>query len=347
MKLTFRGEAGEVTLGFVNPLTFFTGIPVMILNVLMFGITAFFAAKLELPATVTLPLMAASVSPVIGLFACAARRGKLDAGLFESLASEARPQVPAFCARYAMLAVAWGVPLALLARQAGGSLSAFATTAMMGAVSPSAGTDVIKSTWLVMSVFALAALAPALSLIVATRADSIGDMFSGRLWSWLLKERGDDLVPFFATYIGGMMLFAIGLVPLAVLVVPMAFSVSEGFGQLAVTFLPVAPLAAAPIFLGRLAGAFVAADFASEPAQPAVARVAISPEPQPQSAAPARTPVSRRDVTMSGRTEAGLAGVPMAATMSRRQDSSTAVDGTRGGSGLQLGVLIVPCPPYK
>lgn len=336
MNKTFRGEAGDVTLGFVNPLTLLTALPVMVLNTLLFGLAAFFASELSLPPVVTLPLLVASISPVIGLFACTARRGKLDAGFVESLSCNGRADIPGFCLRFTLLSIAWTVPLVLLGREAIASVGEFAGAAMMGGVSSDRmGSGVIQATWLVMTVLALAALAPALSLLVAARTDSVSEVFSGRTITWLLKERGDDLVPFFATYIGGMFLFGFALLPLAVLAVPMAFSASEPLGQFVMMLLPALPFTAAPIFLGRLVGAFVAADLAIEPMDSAVRQA-----PRPSAPIPGSVGGTVGNSTLAGRTEAGLAGMPMQATASRRLDTSPAVDGTRGGSGLQLGVAL-------
>src|SRR5258705_8525263 len=203
---TFRGGGGEVVRGFVTPLTLLTAAPTMIASILLVVVTAFFAEKLSLPPFVALPLMAISVAPVVGLFAMAGRLGNAHAGFFGALGDqETRGRVPGFVVRYALLAAAWAAILALAVERL--------TTSFMGAMMARSGGAQIGAIWTAVAILTFALVAPPACLLVATRTDSASEVFAPATWGWLFAERGDDLVPFVASYVGGMLLFVMALVP--------------------------------------------------------------------------------------------------------------------------------------
>jgi hypothetical protein len=295
-------------------------------TVLLTVLAAFLGKRLELSPVVLVPLLVVALSPVVGLFAMAGRAGATNAGFLEALAGHGGRRVGGFVVRYALLSVAWSVPLVLVARKAGGWMMAQGQAAMIGVDpfggAPAAAPPYLVAAWIVIGILAIALLAPAFSLLVATRTDNVGEAFSPGAWAWLLRERRADLPPFLAAYVGGMFLFLLAAIPVLALLLPIARGVNEGLGSVAVVALPLLPFAAAPILLGRLAGAFVAAELELEEAPPRAVPVI-----------PGAAPVFN-----AGRTHAALAGQARG-TMSVRLDSPQM--GTRAtGGGVPLGVAL-------
>jgi hypothetical protein len=95
------------------------------------------------------------------------------------------------------------------------------------------------------------------SLIVATVSDDLKESFSTEWWFWVFFERKDDLPSFFASYIGGMVLFFILAVPFLLILTAIAFLTSFEAGMIMSGITYILPWAASPVLLGRLAGAFV------------------------------------------------------------------------------------------
>ena len=330
-RTTFRGEGGEVVRGFVTPLTLLTAIPTMAASIILVVLTAFFAEKLSLPPFVAIPLMAVSVAPVVGLFAMAGRLGNTQAGFFEALGDpETRARVPGFVVRYALLAAAWGAILALAVEHA--------TTFFMGAIMATSGGSQIGAIWMAVAILVFALVAPPACLLVATRADSASDVFSPASWGWLFSERGDDLVPFVASYVGGMLIFVLALVPPLALLMPVAMDISPRLGQWAIVALPMLPFAAAPILLGRLAGAFVAAEFASDD----LGHPAGSP---PSGRKPGASPAPLAGQLLASSRGSAAAAAPAVAAEKHvaaavKQESPVTVLTSRNPSGLPLGVAL-------
>ncbi len=249
----FRGIAGETVRQFVGISTLITAIPSLIAVMMLFLAMGFLLSLLHLPPVLFPTCLILASSPVLGRFAIGARNGDLQAGLFTADYSDGG----VFVVRFAALTVAWCVPWSLLFFY--GLLGRFDLLAAFS----SAGAILLAVTALLMVV--LAVLLVPICLLIATRAQSVPECFAAESWRWVLSDRVEDLVPLLAAYLGGMMLFALVLFPVVLLLAALAFSVSTSAAVLIGGFAYLSPAVAAPIILGRLAGAFVAADGADSP----------------------------------------------------------------------------------
>lgn len=294
----FRGMAGEVTGSFLLPTTFFSALPVLI----VFAVLGYGATLLKGNAQIlAVPVMFIAYVAIVGRFALAARQGELASGFFVGADSGG---LAGFVGRYLVLTLAWSVPLGLIVYLAldretlfVAMLALFPTDVMLegGGRLQSIGPTPFEmmqggAAVLLLPVVALAALLmPTLCLIVATRADTLSEALSRESWGWLLSFRGSDLPVFYAGLIGGMAVFAgVYLVPFAILIF-LAFKISMQAGVLVSGFLYLLPLAATPILLGRMCGAFVAGEDgldavvadAQELAPPVYHRAEPSPDVEP------------------------------------------------------------------
>lgn len=314
----FRGECGEVVAGFLSPATAFTAVPAGLSVIILTALAGFFAGKLELPMVVTVPVMLTLVAPITGLFAMAGRAGKTDAGFFEALAGHGGQGALGFTLRYGVLQAAWSVPLVLAFEKLQGT---FLSMLMEGP-----GSKLVMATWIGVGLVAACVALPAMTLLVATRTDTVGETFSPGAWKWLLSERRADLMVFMASAVGAMLTFTLLAMAPLVMLLPMAVGISPSLGQGLMLALPLLPAATAPILLGRLAGAFVSAE--------------MLPEPMVSSRSAPRLPVDG-DVPAGSRTIAALAGIPRGQVSAMKLDCPTSVQPMRGGAqGVPLGVAI-------
>jgi hypothetical protein len=271
----FRGSSGEVVRGFIDLSTLATLVPVLV-SMVVLGVLAGLimnAVGLSLPFAVLLMLVTSS--PIVGRFAVASRDGQLDAGFFSARAD--RGAVVGFVLRHATLAVAWGLPLALIVH----FLVGRSERGMMGIGLPSGGTGL-----LLLLLGAIATVAQLLSLLIATKADSVGEAVTVDAWRWALVERRADLVPLVAALAGGLMVFGMIAWPLLGLLSLLLAQGSAKLGAALAVFAYASPVLAAPVLLGRLCGAFVAGEGPTNEAIPATA----APTPSGP-VAPGSTPV--------------------------------------------------------
>lgn len=249
----FRGASGEVVRGFLAFGTLLTVFPVIVATLILATLAGLVIHWTEPPVWISLPLLSIATSPVTGLFAVAARTGDLTAGFMDCLMGHLG-RVPGFVVRHGVLSLLWGVPLGLAAehvpeRMARSFESGFAPGSVMGA-----GVAVALFILVVL-------LAPTLSLLVATRTDQVSDLLAPWPWRWLLLERRRDLPVFFASITGALVLFLLVAYPVSALVVALVARTSGELGVLAAGVAYVVPLAATPVLLGRMAGAFATSDY--------------------------------------------------------------------------------------
>ncbi|HXU81674.1 MAG TPA: hypothetical protein VN914_09775 [Polyangia bacterium] len=292
--------------GFIDVSTLVTLVPVLVV-MLVLGLLAGLIMRvvgLSLPFAGFLTLVTAS--PIIGRFAMAARDGQLDAGFVTARAD--RGAVLGFVARHAVLCVAWGLPFTLVAhlllKPDESDLS------VLGLALPSGGTALG-----LLLLGAGAVVAQLLSLLIATKTDSIGQAVSGGAWRWVLVERRADLVPLVAALIGGILVFAMFAWPALGLVALLLGKGAPKLGRAIAFFAYASPGLAAPVLLGRLCGAFV---FGEEPMAAA-----------PEGAVPTRMPTSPSGVRPLAVMPSGPSTVNPAVQAARRLDVKQALDGVR------------------
>jgi len=255
----FRGMAGEVVRGFVSLATLIAIVPVaVVMLVIVLGL-AYGAQKLPTPFLVFLLLVL--TSPLIGRVAIAARDGDLHAGLVSSRVDGAA--LIGFVVRHVVLTAIWGLPLTL------------AGTWLFMRPDDSSMHEFVSGMRLVWLALAMAAvLAQIVSILIATKVDTVREALSAEAWRWALGTRRDDLVPLLAAIIGGVALPALLIWPVLGALTLLAFKASVKSGTLMAAFAYAAPGFAAPILLGRLCGAFVYAESVlpsesvSQPAEP-------------------------------------------------------------------------------
>jgi len=242
----FRGVAGEVIRGFISVGIIGTLVSVLLSGVVLVLITALLTKVFGLPSAFAGLILVAGTSPLIGHFALSAREGNLQAGLLTSRVGWG--PVFAFAARHVVLCLAWGLPLAFVAqfllKDSAQSLIAFSA--------PEAGTGIG-----LLIVAVVAVVAHLLSLLIATKTDSLSEAFTAEAWRWVLTERRADLVPMVATLLGGLVVFSLLCWPLLGVVSLMLIKASPKIGVAVAAFTYAAPALGAPILLGRLCGAFV------------------------------------------------------------------------------------------
>jgi hypothetical protein len=246
----FRGAAGEVVRGFVRPATLLTLLPLLAAAAFLGAVAGGAVHLFGLSPLLTPLILMVAGSPIIGRFALAARAGDLRAGFISGRVEAG--ELVGFVTRYAVLTFAWGVPgLIVVAKLAGalGGIPAGGPAALV-----TAGPAGLL---LILTVLALL-LAPTLSMLVATRCNSVGEVLSPDAWRWLGTRR-HDLVAFYAALVGGAVVFLLVALPPLVALALLAFAVSTTIGIGLAAFAWVVPAAAAPVLLGRLCGAFVAA----------------------------------------------------------------------------------------
>jgi hypothetical protein len=248
----FGGLAGETVRRFCGFLTLFTLIPALILTGLLGALGGYLCGLLHLPLPLPFLLMLIFVSPVIGRYALAARAGDLASGFLSGLK---RNELSRFVGRYAVLTLAWGLPVGFL----GLELLELAGASFLDLTTVSSA----KTAFVAILVFLLlvaALLMPSLTLLVAVKAETLREALSVETWAWLLRDRRGDLPALYATFFGGLMVFLAVVWPSLLLLTGLCFTASAPLGAVVATFTYLAPAIASPVLLGRLAGAFVLAD---------------------------------------------------------------------------------------
>jgi hypothetical protein len=241
----FRGSAGEVVRGFVDLGTLFTVIPVLVMMVIIGLVAGLVVKVVGLSAPFAAFIMVVSASPIVGRFALAARNGQLDAGFFA--VNLEKGAVMAFVLRHAALTICWGLPVTIAAHLLIGGMSS--SFGFMDGLRGWAGLGLLV-------LFVVALVAQLISLLIATKADSVSQVVSADAWRWALVERRADLVPLVASLFGGLMVFAlfvwpvVGVLALLLVKAPKLAAAVGIYGY-------AAPMLAAPVLLGRLCGAFV------------------------------------------------------------------------------------------
>lgn len=247
----FGGLAGETVRRFTAFSTAFTLLPALVLTVVL-GVAAHFLCRtLQLPDWISFLVSVIFTSPVTAKSALAARNGDLAAGF---LSDWNAPEVFGFMMRYAVLTIAWGVPLALAARALVASFVGKALTPL-GFVSASGAMMALGLVLLI----AIAVIAPTLTLIIATREESIASCFSSEAWTWLVGRRG-DLPAFYAASIGGAAIFSLLITPLMLLLVAFGFLIRMEAGVVAAVVAYGLLIVGGAVLAGRLAGVFVLSD---------------------------------------------------------------------------------------
>ena len=246
----FRGLAGEVIYSVVRPDIFITLIPVALTWVFV-ALVSLGLGRAHAGAFVPI-LWVAAWAALVARFAVAASQGDITAGFLNSYASS--PEARAFPAKYlavmALFAVGFAACAYPLYKSEGGLL--LWTVRMLGSGIGGAMNSV-ASALLFIAVITF----PTLSLIILTASGSVLAVFKPASWRWLLLERGQDLVCFYAALIGGLITsFLVYLIPL-LLLARYGFKVSLGFGFFCSSLLYFFPASVSPVLLGRLCGAFV------------------------------------------------------------------------------------------
>lgn len=265
----FRGMAGEVTGGFLLPVTLFSALPVLVI----FAVLGYGATLLKGNAQIlAAPVMFVAFIALVGRFALPARLGSFDSGFFGGADGGG---LLGFVGRYLVLTLAWSIPLGLVVYLALDQetlflavMAFFPTDVMLegGGRLQSMGPSPFEllqggAAILLLPVVGLLSLfMPTLCFIVATRADSLAEALSRESWGWLMSERRADLPAFYVGLIGGtIVLFGVYLIPFALLSF-LAFKISLQAGAAVSGFLYLLAFAASPILLGRMCGAFVAGE---------------------------------------------------------------------------------------
>ncbi len=313
MAYPFAGLAGETIRRFAAFSTLLTLLPALFLTALLAFISYYLGNWLHLPFSLSMVLSIIVTSPVLGKSALAARDGNLEAGF---LSNWNLTELAGFAARYAVLNLAWGIPIslvvqALLGNAIGGGLPLMGIASGRGAM--------LALAFLIAAVIFI--FAPTVTLIVATRTQSVRECFSGETWQWLLGRR-QDLPAFYAAMIGGMIVFAVLTLPLLLAIAALAFAIRMQAGLAMTALVYVLPAVAGPVLWGRLAGAFVHSEGVPEPVEPARARKeAAVPSPPPRraskEAAVQSPPPSPESAPVASAAPAEPAGIDLAQAIKR------------------------------
>ena len=273
----FGGVAGETVRRFTAFSTVFTLFPALVLTGVLALAAHLLCKWLQLPEWMSFLVSVIFTSPVIAKSALAARDGDLDAGF---LSNWNLPELLGFVLRYTVLTIAWGVPVVLAANYLAASVIT-KTLNPLGLVSARGAMLVLELVVLI----AIAVIAPTLTLIIATREQSIASCFSGDAWGWLLDRRG-DLPAYYSAAIGGAVVFALLITPVMLVVVALAFVVRMEAGMAAAAVAYGLLVVGSAVLVGRLTGAFVL----SETEAPEESAAPVAPPPKPARSVPVPSP---------------------------------------------------------
>ncbi|MDO8811037.1 MAG: hypothetical protein Q7J38_03290 [Gallionella sp.] len=249
----FRGMAGEVMCQFLSPGTLLLALPILITFAVLQLAISMIGGFTEL---IGISVFFIAYVLIAGCFSIPALRGDGNSSFFAH--ADNGKKLWLFTGRYLALAIVCVLPLVLLAWVAMDREAFLDSAARM--LIPLASIQQSAAN-LPLTVLALASLLMlTLCFIVATRAETLREAFSRDTWCWLLSERRADLPIFYVALSGGMLIFfGIYLIPFA-LVFFFAFKISMQAGVAVSGFFYLLVLAASPILLGRICGAFVAGE---------------------------------------------------------------------------------------
>ncbi|MDD2916202.1 MAG: hypothetical protein PHP70_12890 [Gallionella sp.] len=247
----FRGMSGEVMRQFMSPFTLLSALPILFVFALLLLAVSALGGRAGL---ITAPVFLITYTMIAGHFALPALQGEFDSGFLGSSSNGSKLWF--LTGRYLALAFVFLLPVTLL----------LWVTMKMGVLPGSAAAMPEplaalqqNAVGLPMAILALLSMFMlTLCFIIAIRAGTLREAFGRDAWIWLFSDRRADLPIFYASLIGGIVIFlGIYLTPFALL----AFFVFEIQLQ---SFTKVSDLfylwtfSASPILFGRMCGAFVA-----------------------------------------------------------------------------------------
>jgi hypothetical protein len=244
----FRGTSGEVVSQFVSPMTYVSALPIAIGLLLLNWICGHFGAYRDY---LSLPITSGFLALAIMRFAIPASRGEMEP-------SNEPGEIMAYAGRYLLLNIAWYIPWViiwkLLSKSSAPAASQLIANPMTFFESP------LKLLIRVLLII-IALLLPTLCLLISLYSSTTKGLFSRFSWEWLLKQRGNDLAPFWSSLMGGgLVMILISFLPALVLVY-IGFKGSSRTGMYVAVFLYVWIMSTIPVLNGRLAGTFVFDDF--------------------------------------------------------------------------------------
>ncbi|HEY6838982.1 MAG TPA: hypothetical protein VI389_09585 [Geobacteraceae bacterium] len=242
----FRGMSGEIVVDFVKPKHFAGAIPVAA-AFLILQLTAGFVGR---PGR----WGAACVALVIYVLLAGRHALALSQGREEPVGST---DLVRFAGNYLVLSLAWIVPVLVLG-------SFYVRKAVQVSPELFAGPTVLYRTGFMglagLFLVVVLSVVPFLCLLLVARFSGLRALFDRSGWRWLLLERTDDLVAFYAALFGGFVLFlGAYLLPLKLLAL-LSAKLLPGKAFIVASFLYFLPIAASARFVGRLSGSFVAGE---------------------------------------------------------------------------------------
>ncbi|MDD5301009.1 MAG: tetratricopeptide repeat protein [Gallionella sp.] len=247
----FRGMAGEAACQFMSPKTLFSALSVLIVFAALHFATGMIG---DLAGFIALPVYFLAYAMMVGRFSLPPLRGAFDSGSF----AKAGNKLLFFIGRCLALNLVFVLPLALPVWMSIGRETLLDSAA--GMLIPLASIQQSAANLPLTALVLASMLMLTLCFIVATRAETLREAFSREAWRWLLSKRRADLPIFYAALSGGLIIFfGIYLIPFA-LVFFLAFKISVQAGVAVSGFFYLLVLAASPVLLGRMCGAFVAGE---------------------------------------------------------------------------------------
>ena len=241
---SFRGVSGDVVREFLKFSTFVTLFPILIFWGFFYGISSL---SKNIPDFIMLLLNTLAFSLLISRFAIPASKGELHKGVFNM--SIKNGDTLAFVARYFMYTFIWLIPTLLLIHFVLDNNSLIALLLSGFSFIGTGINGLVLAVVMLMSIFG-----PTLCCILSTKTTSFVEVLSLDPISWIYHERREDLGPFYASIIGGLILFyAKYLVPL-LLIDYFLLKNSEQAGTNFAIFIQMLPFLVSPILIGRLSG---------------------------------------------------------------------------------------------
>jgi MFS family permease len=259
----YGGIAGLTVTEFVSISSIISAIPVIIIIGLGFLLIGWLLP--ESLSLLSFPLMLLVTALPLARFAIPATRGYFDQGIFNDHIE--RGETTAFAVRYLIANLIWMLPI--------GTFS-WLTISTMSDTSSGYGFQLGAGGAMMLLLMIAAMIGSLLSIITTCLTEEIAELFDPSLWWGLVSEYLDHLMVFCASTIGAVFIFWLYFSIPMLLLVALAFSISDGFGSLLAGFFALLPVALAPVVLGRLAGALVYSLHFPED-QPASPTVTINP----------------------------------------------------------------------
>lgn len=242
----FRGMSGEIVVDFVKPKNLAGAIPVAA-AFLILQLAAGFLGN-------TGRWGAACVALILYVILAGRHALALSQGREEPVGGD---ELVRFTGHYLLLSLVWGLPMLILG-------NFYLRKSVQISPELFAGPTVLYRTgFMGLAGFFLAmifSVMPFLCMLLVARFSNLRALFARSGWRWLLRERTDDLVAFYAALFGGFTLFlGVYLLPLKGLALISA-KLFPGKAFAVASFLYFLPLAASARFVGRLSGSFVAGE---------------------------------------------------------------------------------------